>query len=294
MSKPVTGPFEKTPGWLDWYDGPSKPRFKVPSGAVDSHCHVFGPGGEYPVAPERKYTPCDAARAQLYALRDHLGFSRNVVVQATCHGADNGAMVGRRISVRARTQIHAVRCLAPAALRAARPSRLFPQCGGAGDLSRRRQRRDGRAQNIRTRQNANTRRAMPRASSFTRCATISAFPAMWWCRRPVTAPTTARWSGAEYPYAPERKYTPCDASRQQLYALRDHLGFSRNVVVQATCHGADNGAMVGRRISVRARTQIHAVRCLAPAALRAARPSRLFPQCGGAGDLSRRRQRRDG
>ena len=93
MSKPVTGPFEKTPGWLDWYDGPSKPRFKVPSGAVDSHCHVFGPGGEYPFAPERKYTPCDASRAQLYALRDHLGFSRNVVVQATCHGADNRAMV---------------------------------------------------------------------------------------------------------------------------------------------------------------------------------------------------------
>ena len=28
------------------------------------------------------------------------------------------------------------------------------------------------------------------------------------------------------------------------YALRDHLGFARNVVVQATCHGADNRAMV--------------------------------------------------
>ena len=32
--------------------------------------------------------------------------------------------------------------------------------------------------------------------------------------------------------------------RQQLFALRDHLGFERNVVVQATCHGADNRAMV--------------------------------------------------
>ena len=38
-------------------------------------------------------TPCDASKAQLYALRDHLGFARNVVVQATCHGADNQAMV---------------------------------------------------------------------------------------------------------------------------------------------------------------------------------------------------------
>src|SRR5215467_3923014 len=93
MSKPFAEPFEKTPGWRDWYTAPSKPRFKVPDGAVDAHCHVFGPGGEYPFAPERKYTPCDASRAQLYALRDHLGFARNVVVQATCHGADNRAML---------------------------------------------------------------------------------------------------------------------------------------------------------------------------------------------------------
>ena len=85
--------FTKTAGWLDWYQGPSKPKFVLPAGAVDAHCHVFGPGSEFPFAPERKYTPCDASKAQLYALRDHLGFARNVVVQATCHGADNRAMV---------------------------------------------------------------------------------------------------------------------------------------------------------------------------------------------------------
>jgi 2-pyrone-4,6-dicarboxylate lactonase len=72
--------FQKTPGWLDWYGGPAKPRFKVPAGAVDAHCHVFGPGAEFPFAAERKYTPCDASKRQLYALRDHLGFARNVVV----------------------------------------------------------------------------------------------------------------------------------------------------------------------------------------------------------------------
>ena len=76
--KPVSGPFEKTKGWLDWYDGPSKPDFALPPGSVDSHCHVFGPGAEFPYAPERKYTPCDASKAHLFALRDHLGFSRNV------------------------------------------------------------------------------------------------------------------------------------------------------------------------------------------------------------------------
>ncbi len=85
--------FTKTPGWLDYYDGPSTPRFRVPEGAVDAHCHVFGPGAVFPYAPERKYTPCDAPKEALFALRDHLGFSKNVIVQATCHGTDNRALV---------------------------------------------------------------------------------------------------------------------------------------------------------------------------------------------------------
>ena len=93
MTLPTTGGFDKTPGWLDWHSSPSTPRFQLPEGAVDAHCHVFGPGAEFPYAPERKYTPCDAGKAQLFALRDRLGFSRNVIVQATCHGDDNRAMV---------------------------------------------------------------------------------------------------------------------------------------------------------------------------------------------------------
>jgi len=91
--KPTTGAFEKTPGWLDWFEGPAQPSFVLPAGAVDAHCHVFGPGAQFPYAPERKYTPCDASAAQLFALRDHLGFEKNVIVQATCHGADNSAML---------------------------------------------------------------------------------------------------------------------------------------------------------------------------------------------------------
>jgi 2-pyrone-4,6-dicarboxylate lactonase len=85
--------FEKTPGWLDWHPAPSVPSFRPPAGAVDAHCHVFGPGAHFPYAPERKYTPCDASKEQLFALRDRLGFARNVIVQATCHGADNRALV---------------------------------------------------------------------------------------------------------------------------------------------------------------------------------------------------------
>jgi 2-pyrone-4,6-dicarboxylate lactonase len=85
--------FQVTPGWLPFHPNPSKPRFVPPPGAVDAHCHVFGPGDRFPYAPERKYTPCDASKEQLFALRDHLGFARNVIVQATCHGTDNRALV---------------------------------------------------------------------------------------------------------------------------------------------------------------------------------------------------------
>jgi 2-pyrone-4,6-dicarboxylate lactonase len=79
--------------YLPFEPRPSKPRFVLPPGAVDAHCHVFGPGNVFPYAPERKYTPCDAPKEQLFALRDFLGFDRNVIVQATCHGNDNRALV---------------------------------------------------------------------------------------------------------------------------------------------------------------------------------------------------------
>ncbi|MDA8660525.1 amidohydrolase family protein [Luminiphilus sp.] len=81
------------PDWLVFHPEPSIPEFKLPAGAIDAHCHVFGPAGEFPFAPERKYTPCDAGKDKLWTLRDHLGLHRNVIVQATCHGADNRALV---------------------------------------------------------------------------------------------------------------------------------------------------------------------------------------------------------
>jgi 2-pyrone-4,6-dicarboxylate lactonase len=85
--------FEITPGWIAFHPNPSRPTFQPPAGAVDAHCHVFGPGETFSYAPQRKYTPCDAPKEKLWALRDFLGFSRNVIVQATCHGADNRALV---------------------------------------------------------------------------------------------------------------------------------------------------------------------------------------------------------
>ena len=81
------------PPYIPFHPNPSKPKFKAPAGAVDAHCHVFGPGHVFPYAPERKYTPVDAPKEELFALRDYLGFDKNVIVQASCHGTDNAALI---------------------------------------------------------------------------------------------------------------------------------------------------------------------------------------------------------
>jgi 2-pyrone-4,6-dicarboxylate lactonase len=79
--------------YLPFHPDPKAPDYVPPPGAVDAHCHVFGPAAVFPFAPERKYTPVDAPKETLFALRDHLGFARNVIVQASCHGKDNSALV---------------------------------------------------------------------------------------------------------------------------------------------------------------------------------------------------------
>jgi 2-pyrone-4,6-dicarboxylate lactonase len=89
----MTVTFEPDADWLVYLADPRKPNYVLLPGTVDAHCHVFGPGSVFPYAPERKYTPVDAPKEKLFALRDFLGFERNVIVQATCHGADNRALV---------------------------------------------------------------------------------------------------------------------------------------------------------------------------------------------------------
>ncbi len=76
-----------------FHPNPRRPIFVPPVGAVDAHNHVFGPSEKFPYAPGRKYTPCDASKEKLFALRDFLGFERNVIVQASCHGRNNDALV---------------------------------------------------------------------------------------------------------------------------------------------------------------------------------------------------------
>lgn len=78
---------------VSWHSNPSKPHFVPPPGAVDAHCHVFGPEKQFPFSAKAKYLPDDATPEMLFELRDYLGFSRNVIVQASCHGTDNTAML---------------------------------------------------------------------------------------------------------------------------------------------------------------------------------------------------------
>lgn len=76
---------------VSWHASPSKPRYQPPAGAIDAHCHVFGPQDRFPFSAKAKYLPEDAGPEQLFTLRDHLGFAKNVIVQASCHGTDNAA-----------------------------------------------------------------------------------------------------------------------------------------------------------------------------------------------------------
>lgn len=64
-----------------------------PALACDAHCHIFGPGAQFPFSPTRTYTPPASGIAEFEQLQETLGLQRAVFVQASCHGTDNSAMV---------------------------------------------------------------------------------------------------------------------------------------------------------------------------------------------------------
>jgi 2-pyrone-4,6-dicarboxylate lactonase len=92
------GRFTMDPDWLPFHPSPSKPKFSLPAGAVDAHCHVFGPGDEFPFAAERKYTPCDAPKDKLWELRDFLGFERNVIADEDLKSLASAGVMGARFN----------------------------------------------------------------------------------------------------------------------------------------------------------------------------------------------------
>lgn len=68
-------------------------RFKVPRGAVDTHCHVIGLPPEYPFVAGRAYTPPAASARDYLAMLDATGMTYGVLTQVSVHGTDNRLMV---------------------------------------------------------------------------------------------------------------------------------------------------------------------------------------------------------
>src|SRR5262249_8029320 len=69
------------------------PKFRLPALSCDAHVHIFGPEARFPYVGDRRYTPADTPKEELAALHAALGIERSVLVQATCHGTDNRAML---------------------------------------------------------------------------------------------------------------------------------------------------------------------------------------------------------
>jgi 2-pyrone-4,6-dicarboxylate lactonase len=63
---------------------------KLPAGACNAHCHVFGPAPRFPYA-FRIAPLADNPKEALFTLNDRLGFERCVVVQSKVHSFDNSA-----------------------------------------------------------------------------------------------------------------------------------------------------------------------------------------------------------
>ncbi len=82
-----------TPGYLAYHPDPKKPDHALPAGSCDSHCHVFGPAAQFPYSPKSTYVPVDAGCDTLFSRHRFLGIDRAVIVQASCHGSNNDAML---------------------------------------------------------------------------------------------------------------------------------------------------------------------------------------------------------
>ena len=82
-----------TKGYLPFHPNPQKPDFILPQGSCDAHCHVFGPSALFPYSEQSCYVPVDASKEILFQRHQLLGIDRAVIVQASCHGMDNSAML---------------------------------------------------------------------------------------------------------------------------------------------------------------------------------------------------------
>jgi len=73
---------------------PTRAKFTVPRGAIDSHAHIFGPQSAYAWSPARGYTPPEANLDSYLALHKALGgIDRAVLTQPSVYGTDNSCML---------------------------------------------------------------------------------------------------------------------------------------------------------------------------------------------------------
>lgn len=75
------------------HPNPHRPALTLPPGAVDAHCHIFGPTDRFPYAPDRTFTPPEAPLERLQALHELLGLSRAVLVQSAAHGTYHASLL---------------------------------------------------------------------------------------------------------------------------------------------------------------------------------------------------------
>jgi predicted TIM-barrel fold metal-dependent hydrolase len=68
---------------------PRRPNVPPPSGACDTHFHLFGPPHLYPFQPRRVYTPPAAPLQHYLNMAEIVGLERGVIVTPNAHGTDN-------------------------------------------------------------------------------------------------------------------------------------------------------------------------------------------------------------
>ena len=66
-------------------------QFDVPPHACDCHTHIYGDRREFPLSPERVYTPETALPAEMSALHRALHIERVVIVTPSVYGTNNSA-----------------------------------------------------------------------------------------------------------------------------------------------------------------------------------------------------------
>lgn len=79
MPRPVALPFDPNP---------RKPARPLPTGACDTHFHIFGPPDRFAFDEARRYEPPAAPYEHYRAMQAAVGLQRGVVVQPTAHGVD--------------------------------------------------------------------------------------------------------------------------------------------------------------------------------------------------------------